>query len=206
MFRTAPRLGTLTTAAALFAQPAGRLDLGRLQTGAAVSFTRSAAGDGGIEISGSSAPRVLQTQPAKVELYRADDDVRQLSVGYKTVRKMPSGVDARAEIAYGDAAVFRVTKDEHYLDVARVLLHDTKFMVALPGRQYDVKGFGWQQEGWRMGPGASRGVGGHRYWLPWVSANQVYGIAGLEEYDPVLFKKLSNRPGTRGKTGSEIGS
>ena len=24
---------------------------------------------------------------------------------------------------------------------------------ALPGRQYDMKGIGWQQEGWRMGPG-----------------------------------------------------
>jgi hypothetical protein len=52
------------------------------------------------------------------------------------------------------AKMYNLTKDQHYLDVARVLLHDTKSMVALPGRQYDVKGVGWQQEGWRMGPGA----------------------------------------------------
>ena len=73
-------------------------------------------------------------------------------------------------------------------------IHDTKSMGALPGRPYDVKGIGWQQEGWRMGPGSSRGVGGHRFWLPWVAANHLYGITGLEEYDPALFKKLSTKP------------
>ncbi len=92
------------------------------------------------------------------------------------------------------AKLYNLTKDEHYLDVARVLLHDTKSMVALPGRQYDVKGIGWQQEGWSMGPGSRRGIGGHRFWLPWISANHLYGMAGLEEYDPVLYKKLSTKP------------
>ena len=93
------------------------------------------------------------------------------------------------------AKLYNLTKDEHYLDVARVLLHDTKSMVALPGRQYDMKGIGWQQEGWRMGPGPNgRGVGGHRFWLPWISSNHLYGINGLEEYDPALFKKLSIKP------------
>jgi len=90
------------------------------------------------------------------------------------------------------AKLYNLTKDPHYLDVARVLLHNTKSMVALPGRQYDLKGIGWQQEGWRMGPGGSgRGVGGHRFWLPWISANHLYGITGLEEYDPALFRSLS---------------
>ncbi len=93
------------------------------------------------------------------------------------------------------AKLYNLTKDPHYLDVARVLLHNTKSMVALPGRQYDLTGVGWQQEGWRMGPGGSgRGVGGHRFWLPWVSANHLYGITGLEEYDPALFKMLSAKP------------
>ncbi len=90
------------------------------------------------------------------------------------------------------AKLYKYTKDQHYLDVARVLLHDTKSMVALPGRQYDMKGIGWQQEGWRMGPGGpGRGVGGHRFWLPWISANHLYGITGLEEFDPSLFQQLS---------------
>jgi hypothetical protein len=93
------------------------------------------------------------------------------------------------------AKLYNLTKDQHYLDVARVLLHDTKQMVALPGHQYDYKGIGWQQEGWRMGPGGSgRGVGGHRFWLPWISTNHLYGITGLEEYDPALFKNLSVKP------------
>jgi len=93
------------------------------------------------------------------------------------------------------AKLYNLTKDQHYLDVARVLLHDTKSMVALPGRQYDMKGIGWQQEGWRMGPGGGgRGSSGHRFWLPWTSANHLYGITGLEEYDAVLFKELSSKP------------
>jgi hypothetical protein len=99
------------------------------------------------------------------------------------------------------AKLYNLTKDEHYLDVARVLLHDTKSMVALPGRQYDMKGIGWQQEGWRMGPGGpGRGVGGHRFWLPWITSNHLYGINGLEEYDPALFKRLSAKPANTKQT------
>jgi hypothetical protein len=100
------------------------------------------------------------------------------------------------------AKLYNYTKDPHYLEVARVLLHDTKSMVALPGRQYDMKGIGWQQENFRLGPGPNgRGVGSHRMWLPWVSANHLHGITGIEEYDPALFKKLSTKPGTvAGKT------
>ncbi len=89
------------------------------------------------------------------------------------------------------AKLYKYTKDQHYLDVARLLLHDTKSMVALPGRQYDMKGIGWQQEGWRMGAGGpGRGMSGHRFWLPWVSANHLYSITGLEEFDPALYHKL----------------
>lgn len=93
------------------------------------------------------------------------------------------------------AKLFNYTKDEHYLQVARVLLNDTKSMVALPGRQYDMKGIGWQQENFRLGPGPNgRGVGSHRFWLPWISANHLYGITGLEEYDPALLRLISTKP------------
>ena len=89
------------------------------------------------------------------------------------------------------AKLFKYTNDRHYLDVAKVLLHDTKSMVALPGRQYDMKGIGWQQEGWHMGPGGpGRGIGGHRFWLPWISANHLHSINGLDELDPFLFQQL----------------
>lgn len=88
------------------------------------------------------------------------------------------------------AKLYQYTKDEHYLDVARVLLHDTKSMLALPGRTYDLLGPGWQQEHWRMGPGA-RGIGAHRTWLPWISVNHLHGITGLEDLDPALYQKLA---------------
>ena len=105
----------------------------------------------------------------------------------------PGGVDEYLDWAVPSyAKLYKYTKDEHYLDVARILLHNTKAMVAIPGRQYDLKGIGWQQEHWRMGPGGpGRGVGGHRFWLPWVSANHLYGITGLEEFDPELYRQLS---------------
>jgi hypothetical protein len=104
----------------------------------------------------------------------------------------PGGVDEYLDWSVpAYAKLYKYTGDGHYLEVARILLHDTKSMVALPGRQYDMKGIGWQQEGWRMGPGGlGRGVGGHRFWLPWVSANHLYSITGLEEFDPVLYQQL----------------
>ncbi len=83
------------------------------------------------------------------------------------------------------ARLYKYTNDPHYLDVARVLLHGTKAMLALPGRTYDMLGPGWQQEHWRMGLGA-RGIGAHRTWLPWISVNHLHGITGLEEFDKAL--------------------
>jgi hypothetical protein len=89
------------------------------------------------------------------------------------------------------AMLYEYTKDEHYLYVARVLLHDTKSMVALPGRLYDLKGIGWQQEHWSMGPGwFGRGVGGHRFWLAWISANHLHSINGLDELDSAVYKRM----------------
>jgi len=97
------------------------------------------------------------------------------------------------------ARLYKETGDPHYLAVARVLLMDTKSMVALPGRQYDMRGIGWQQENFRLGPGPNgRGVGSHRHWLPWVSANHLHGIVGLDDYDPALYKQLSAKPTTTG--------
>jgi hypothetical protein len=90
------------------------------------------------------------------------------------------------------AKLYTLTHDRHYLDVARLLLHDTKSMVAMPGRLYDMKGPGWQQENFRMGPGgAGRGVGSHRFWLPWISANHLHGIMVLQDDEPDLYRILS---------------
>jgi hypothetical protein len=87
------------------------------------------------------------------------------------------------------ARLYKDTNDEHFLDVARVLLLDTKSMLALPGRTYDLLGPGWQQEHWGMA--TNRGFGTHRSWLPWVSTNHLRGITGLEELDPALYQRLA---------------
>ncbi len=88
------------------------------------------------------------------------------------------------------AKLYQLTKDEHYLDVAYVLLHGTKAMLALPGRTYDLLGPGWQQEHWNMGPGR-KGMGAHRNWLPWISINHLHSIMGLEELDKDLYQQLA---------------
>lgn len=127
----------------------------------------------------------------------ADDSALNWKRGVSTVgaqgitARAVGGVDqymAWSVSAY--AKLYKYTQDEHYLDVARVLLHNTKAMMAIPGREYDLLGSGWQQEHWQMGP--HRGYGGHRSWLPWVSVNHLHGITGLEEFDLELYKQLTN--------------
>ncbi|MBB5716834.1 AGE family epimerase/isomerase [Sphingomonas aerophila] len=90
------------------------------------------------------------------------------------------------------AKLYQLTGDPHYLAVARVLLHDTKAMLAMPGRTYDMLGPGWQQENFGLGPGGrGRGVGAHRFWLPWVSANHLHGITGLEDLGVETFREVA---------------
>lgn len=102
----------------------------------------------------------------------------------------PGGADEYLDWAVPDyARLYKYTNDPHYLDVTRVLLFDTKSMLALPGRTYDLLGPGWQQENWGLGPGR-RGFGSHRTWLPWVSVNHLHGITGLEAFDPELFRQV----------------
>ena len=101
------------------------------------------------------------------------------------------GVDEYLDWAVPDyAKLYKYTHDEHYLDVARILLFDTKSMMALPGRTYDLLGPGWQQEHWGMS--TNRGFGTHRSWLPWVSVNHLHGITGLQELDPALYRRLAS--------------
>lgn len=88
------------------------------------------------------------------------------------------------------AQLYKLTGDDHYLDVAYILLHGTKAMLALPGRTYDMAGPGWQQEHWRMALG--RGTGAHRTWLPWISINHIHGITGLEDLDPELYERMKH--------------
>ncbi len=93
------------------------------------------------------------------------------------------------------AQLFTLLHDPHYYDVARLLLHNTKSMLALPGRVYDLKGPGWQQEHWSLAP--VRGNGLHRGWLPWVSTSHLNGIFGLQEFDRLLYNQLIKYEGNK---------
>jgi hypothetical protein len=104
---------------------------------------------------------------------------------------VPGGVDQYLDWSVASyAKLYKLTNDEHYLDVARVLLHGTKAMLALPGRTYDLLGPGWHQEHWNMGPGR-KGMDAHRNWLVWVSVNHLHGITGLENLDAALYQRLA---------------
>ncbi|RPH75939.1 MAG: hypothetical protein EHM80_15510, partial [Nitrospiraceae bacterium] len=96
------------TALAVSAQRGDRVDLGRLQTGATVSFVRVDGGEWGIHISEGTAPEVAQGKPARIEIVQAGKERREFAAGYRTVERSDSGIDALAEIAYGAGAVFRV--------------------------------------------------------------------------------------------------
>jgi hypothetical protein len=86
------------------------------------------------------------------------------------------------------AELYLHTKDPHYYDVAMILLHNTKTMLALPGREFDLKGPGWMQEHWSIAP--VRGYGIHRGWLPWVSTSLLNGIIELEVLDQDLYQEM----------------
>jgi hypothetical protein len=120
------------------------------------------------------------------------------TLGVNRINAASSGVDQwMASDVDEYARLARHTGDPHYMEVARVLLHGTKAMLALPGRTFDVLGPGWQQEHWRMTLG--RGYGNHRNAFPWVSANHLNGLLSLKIFDPSLYEELARPaaiPGT----------
>ena len=77
------------------------------------------------------------------------------------------------------ATLYSLTGDDHFLEVARLVTHGTKAMLALPGRTFDLKGPGWQQEHWCLA--IPRGYGLTRHWLPWVAVANVEGVLRLED-------------------------
>ncbi len=83
------------------------------------------------------------------------------------------------------AKAYKYSGDAHYLDVARILLHNTKAKMATSRDTFDFVGPGWEQEGWSGDPGK---------WLPWMAANHLNGIYTLQEFDPSLYRKLAEKP------------
>ncbi len=131
----------------------------------------------------------------------ADEDERALhwkpgvtTVGTQLIATGHSLTDAyMAWDVANYARLGQLTHDAHYLDVARLLLHNTKTMVALPDRPFDLIGPGWQQEHWSFAP--PRGRGQHRHWLPWVAASGLEGILALEALGPEVYEALADAPG-----------
>lgn len=113
------------------------------------------------------------------------------TVGIQLISTGHSLVDAYMAFDVDEYAKLSVLgKDKHYLDVARILLHNTKGMLAVPDRTYGLRGAGFQQEHWSFAP--ERGYGRKKAWLPWVTTSHLNGIFGLEEYDKKLFKQLKD--------------
>jgi hypothetical protein len=83
------------------------------------------------------------------------------------------------------AKAYKYSGDRHYLDVARILLHNTKAKMATPRDTFGFVGPGWEQEGWDADPGK---------WLAWMGANHLNGIYTLEEFDPALYRQLATKP------------
>lgn len=77
------------------------------------------------------------------------------------------------------ARLWRLTGDEHWLAVARLVTHGSTTMLALDGRVWDLRGAGWQQEHWCFG--GRRGYGLNRRWLPWVAVAHTWGALRVRD-------------------------
>lgn len=77
------------------------------------------------------------------------------------------------------ARLWRLTGDPHWREVARLVTHGTMTMLAVPGRTFDLRGPGWQQEHWAFG--GRRGFGLNRRWLPWVAV--AHGLGAVRVAD-----------------------
>jgi hypothetical protein len=102
------------------------------------------------------------------------------TVGFQAVAIGGGGGDEYLAFNPGEFARLAArTGDAHYRRVAEILLHNTKAMLALPGRAFDLRGPGWQQEHWSLT--LNRGCGAHRAWLPWVTVCHLAGIAAMAD-------------------------
>jgi hypothetical protein len=112
------------------------------------------------------------------------------TIGVTKISTSGSGVD---QWMAGDvdeyARLYKYTNDPHYKDIATMLLHNTKNMVALPGRLWDLYEPGAQQEHWGISSG--RGQARHRGALPWVTVNHITGIFALKDFDMTLYNEIA---------------
>jgi hypothetical protein len=111
------------------------------------------------------------------------------NIGLQLISTGHSGADQYMAFDVNEYAdLYLNTKNAHYYQVAMILLHNTKAMLALPGREFGMKGPGWQQEYWSMSP--PRGMSRIKGWLPWVATSQLNGIFELEELNEELYQEM----------------
>ena len=89
------------------------------------------------------------------------------------------------------AELYRYTGDQHYFDVAKLLINNSFSMLALPGRLYGLKAPGWSYEYWSLTLG--RGTSGLNDWAAWVGASMLHGLLQTEHFDPQLYARLATR-------------
>jgi hypothetical protein len=91
-----------------------------------------------------------------------------------------SAVDTYLSGHVGDfLRLAELTGDDHYTEVAQLLLHNTKQMVQIAA-EYGYAAPGYQIEHWAIGRG--RGYGLNSGWLPWVSTSHVRGIWAARDH------------------------
>ena len=108
MFRRSVILVLYLTVSITFSQESNRVELGILQTGAKVSFVRTAESQWGIEISGENTLSMIQRKPAQIEIFQGQEDIQQLASGYQSLQKENEVVIAKAKITGGDNAAFEI--------------------------------------------------------------------------------------------------
>jgi hypothetical protein len=118
----------------------------------------------------------------------ADDPSRffpagRTTVGFQLITTGFSAFDIYLTRNVGEfARLSRHTRDRHYREVAKILLHNTKCTVQLEGELGYARP-GMQIEHWSMGRG--RGFGLNSGWLPWVSTSHLVSIkAARAELSP----------------------
>ena len=98
-----------------FMQDENKVFLGNIQIGEKISFIENSAGEWGIEISGTITPQLIQNKPVQIEIFQSEENIKELSSGYSSVKKTDSVIYAAVEIKYGDNVVFKI-KDNWSLD------------------------------------------------------------------------------------------
>lgn len=106
---------------------------------------------------------------------------RATTVGFQLITTGFSAIDTYLARYVGDwARLAQWTGDNHYLDVARILLHNTKSTLQMAD-EYGYALPGFQIEHWSIGRG--RGFGLNSGWLPWVTIGHLISINDARKFE-----------------------